>query len=246
MLLLLDSRFSTYQSDGSFQFTLPSVVSIKNYISLKHAQIPNVHFNIMTGVNDTIDFVYNSISYSSTIPAGCYNSNSILNVIQSAMNTTVGSSVFTVVYNTSNYTLSISASANFSLRFKSGVNSKKSAYATLGFKQVDTQTNTIQTSTQIPDFTSPSYCLISIDEIESNIIGSYPYNNGYEFIIPFTADKGSIQNYSENIMFEQKIYVRETKIKVIKVSLTVLMNNSTMMNMKMDDKSFFILLLEYQ
>lgn len=207
--IFIDSRQCTYfPSDNTYSVKLSEPITITQYIKLKLAQIPNVHLNIDSGVNNWIDVLYTvpfvgPTNYSFQIPKGNYTPQQLATQLQTLFNTWVDNN-FTVTYNpiTYGFTIITNTPAFFKILFSSGTHAQFSAWSQLGFNyNTDTLLSTSQNSTQAADLNSPNYVYINVKNLKS-----YPLRNSIAstmFAVVFSTAKGVIENWTELSNYEQ-------------------------------------------
>lgn len=114
-------RLSSSPSTSDFIVQLPEQVLNVCQVELIDVQLPNVFYNITTN-NQILTWVYNDGSdhtLTYTIPAGCYDINTLVTKIQAGMNGAGDANTYSVTYNNEQFTVTFTrtgGSATFQLK----------------------------------------------------------------------------------------------------------------------------------
>lgn len=109
-------------------------------VSLSKLMTANTWYNIITGVNDRIDFnlaTNPAIIYEAILNPGKYSQTDFTVEVARAMNA-VATGVITVTYDDATFKYTVTNNKSFQLLFGTGPNNETSAYLELGFELVDT------------------------------------------------------------------------------------------------------------
>ena len=199
-------QFFTITPSSGSQTTIqiPNTVSASK-VTLMEAIIPSSFYNVITGQNDTIDFVITSgpTTYAATIPAGAYTASALATAITSALTTAVNNT-WVVTFNTNQFTMTIAGAAAFNLLFKTGVNVGKSLASTMGFAAVDLIGGLLTyTGGNAVQLIQPYSLYVRIQNVGSN---SYTVNGqGFSFRVPMTVSAGGLMEADINSDYLQFI-----------------------------------------
>jgi hypothetical protein len=132
-----------------------------------------------------------------TITTGFYTSSNIGAAVQTALNST-GPAGFTVTFNSTPQTITVSNASNFQLLF--GSNTANSCASLLGFTNSNTTLATSATATGILNLSPNLSFNIQLNNI-SNIFNAN--SNYFTFVIPITVSSGGMMVYEPSNKFCQ-------------------------------------------
>jgi len=169
-----------------------------------------------------LTFTTGGSTYNVTIPASCYDINSLTTAIASLMLEASGTT-FTVAYSTTSLCITISTSAvPFSIDFSHPV----SCAAALGFAATDSGTVTSLTGQNAANLVI-DYLFVDVSELAGGIFNS---SGSTSFIIPITEDSGNMVIYTENTMFAQKIKLNKNPLTNLTIGLYLKNNKQANLN----------------
>lgn len=169
-------------------------------VKLLSARIPYTWNNITSNNNKFNLLEPTPATFNITITAGHYNGTTLAAAVQTALNASGAVNTYTVVYNTTTFKFTISATGNFQLDFTVA----DSMAAALGFGEVITALNNTVTSTGVAVINADSEVFI-----ESNLVGGIDngvvsYFTGtstdrhWLASVPLCGCYGSILNYNSS------------------------------------------------
>jgi hypothetical protein len=206
VLLSIDSRDRDPSTDRTnARFTLSTPLQNVTSVTLVAAQIPHAWYNV--GPHDR-SFVYTSGGTSTTIilPVGSYTMNTLATAVALALNTAIGSNVFTVTASTLHYHMLLqSTSAAYSI----DVTSQKLA-SLMGFKAgiISPSSNVSGVHTILspsPLETAPNTLTISSPELGSGYHTSVGKRLPGMFQISVNENQGSVIEYNRSTSFNQTV-----------------------------------------
>jgi len=237
LLVNSQSRISSSTSSSNFIVQLPQPFYCKDYkyIRLAYCQFYNTIYNV-TSANNNVDIKVSGVTYTATVSAGDYNANSLATVLQSAMTSAI-SNGWSVVYNPSQFTYTITGTTAFQLLFSSGTHASTSLWQVLGFASttglagIDTTSATSTTSTQVVQFDLPLQVFINITNLPSSNIWTSD-GDTFSFIVPVDVNPGNIVQYDSMSNFDQYVKVPDNLnfINTLQVTLTSRKNTSISLN----------------
>lgn len=213
-------------SSTSFQIQLKEAMPNIRIIRLLSFIAPNTLFKIRTGINNQFVWNRNSTNYNYAIPPASYTIYTLLNIIQTAMNTQDSGNNYTLSYDTDNMMATIQGTSAFVLNWFSSPYGATSCYRELGFPQVDTVSATSQTSSNCISLERPTRLYITIRELMQSGINSNM--NFFTFMIPITVASGNLIIY-QNEYFPQTIQL-VSPINLTTLTFTVSIENNELAN----------------
>lgn len=209
----INSYDRTQGNPNDFNVLVPNNMKTKTSFKLVSANIPLNLYNITLNNNF---FLYNDGGDKYvTVPAGYYTVTSLCTALQSAM--TLLGGTYTVAFNNTTKSVTISALSNFSLF----LDARSPLLETLGFVLNNTATTPAlsRSSDLCPDL-YPTELFIMIKDLSTNEIQSTG-NKSYSFYIPIVTSDSQINTVYGDILGKQKI---EAKL------------NTTMINVQLVDR----------
>ena len=246
--LLLDSRFATLNQDGSYKFKFDATRISR--AKLLYAQIPNVFNTVITNVNNYLDIQIQvsgvTNTYAIQIPAGNYTASTLASYLVTQFTSLAAGGNYSITYDNSKYAFVFTSTYRIRFLFGSGANVSKTCAAVLGFDNLDTTLNFSQTSTLIPDMSSPSYVLVYVNEFDQQLKTNCSlYDNNACYIIPYTGIKSSIQYWFDNTSFTQTVNTRDQLYTELNVLLYVTLTQNVLNNEDVfNPKSQWVLVFE--
>lgn len=218
----------TSNETGSFSINLVRNYGYVKKLKLEYINIPVLGYNV-TSSNNTIYFSApgGSPTYTVTIPSGAYNAYSLCTAIALAMNTAVGSSIFTVTYSPTTFLITIASSTpNYILTF--GTNTTNSLAGTAGFiNQNVTISGASVTATNTP-LLAPLDFFLCIGDAAVDIGGNQKSEVGATFAIPINGNSGDYVNFVSTDQYG-KLY-KDVPLNNI-MYVTVIDNNYNVLNL---------------
>lgn len=195
--------FSSTTSDN-YNLVLPYTYSFSEVV-LKHVNLGNTIYKIITGINDTLDWNDGTVR-SITLPAAAYSITSLCSTIQTMM--TAVNSTWTVTYNTDTMkvTFNNTALTTFSLLFGSGANASKSIAMVLGFTPVDTAYGLSVVGPNVIALYAPFLLYIRINQFPCGNFTSKGVL--YTFAFPVNVNSQNIVEFDELAYWEQRVCMR--------------------------------------
>ena len=108
-IMKLDSRYASYNGDYDFYFSLNEEVRNCVGIEIINASIPWMWTNVMSGINNQLDFK-DTIERHVTIPEGEYDESSLLIAIKNALDSTSTSNIYEITLSDTNSKITIKMS----------------------------------------------------------------------------------------------------------------------------------------
>lgn len=207
----IHSSNRTANSTSSSYFSVPinpPLYSPKS-CKLKWISIPNVIYNIRTGVNDQFSFT-NGTPYTLTIPAGAYSDISFCDTLMDLMNG-VGTQEYSVVFNEVTMKITISCATAFSLQLSGA----RTCADVIGFEKTNTTSQLSFTGTKCATFYIDSI-FMTINEFPSTLFNN---NLVYTFAIPITKNSTQVIQYKDRDYFSQEVQLFGSTISNIVVQL---------------------------
>jgi hypothetical protein len=190
-------------------------------ITLVQFLIPNVLYNVLTGVNDRVCWNRSSTNYNFQIPAGQYSITSLLSAIQTGMNA-ADSNSYTLTYSSSSFLVTVAGTGAFTLNWSSNPQASTGCYQQLGFMKTDTSSATSQTGSNVVDLSIPEFIFMDLNELPGFIGTSSAsgISNKNNFIIPLYQSGGNLvfvseqENIHEEIRFNTPINISSLTIQL--------------------------------
>ena len=204
-------RVNLDQNTSAFSVDVPSLVeSFQNVLAIQmiSASIPSSFYNVDTfdlddNVDPTLEFYYNGVFTSLTIPRGQYviisdrsaspfPANDLLSIIENEFNTVTGSTI-TFSYDTVKTKLSLTHATN-TLEIKQN-NIDNNLWYKLGFLKTQGPTTTI-VADSLPNLSGVQQLFIHINQLSNNSI-DLDRENGISLVgsVLVTAPYGAFNNY---------------------------------------------------
>jgi len=146
-------------------------ISLQNVIGFRVLKVvaPNNFYNIISGVNDTFQWLDNGdVARSATIPAGKYDPTSLATAFDTACNA-IGTETFTTTYNVDTKLYTINTSLAITPQWLSGSATATNISYPMGFFN-DTLTNETKTASHTSNFPAalvPSHYLLKSKQLAS-------------------------------------------------------------------------------
>lgn len=237
MYLIIDSRNRTSESASSsdFKINLNRPISGET-VRLKEILIPNVIYNIRAGINDRVVFRRSSTNYSVQITPGKWSVTTLLNMIQTGMNS-ADANTYVCSYDATTMKVTIGGASAFILNWTI---SSSSMYRELGFTNTDTTSGTSQTSVGIVQLYRPQKFIIRIEEMGYS--GVTDAGVPYSFNGTLNVAAGDIQDFTEASWFDQKV---KTVLNAMPNQLTIKLQYIDGQNLDLNNGDW-ILVLEFE
>ena len=167
-------------------------------IRLIEFTIPNVLYNIRSGVNDRMVWNRSSTNYSYVIPQGQYTISTLLSTIETGMNG-VDANSYDLTHSLTTYKTSIAGSGTFILNWATSPFASTSCWRELGWTSADVATGTSHTSPNCFNMTYPTWMFIQLDslpiEIKSSSIST---SHTLNFPVLLTNSGGSLVSIGDH------------------------------------------------
>lgn len=178
--LLIDSRDrnqTDYENPNNYQIDLTEEYKDILSVSLISSNIPKSQY-LINSSNNKLNFIdSNLVEYEIQIPIGNYTINELTTQIQTSMNATASTDVYTVTEDTKTNKITISTTGIFQLLFNGGTeiynDTTRSIYKEnsigklIGFTNTDTNGSNTYTSQKQYDLNGPTYILLHINELNN-------------------------------------------------------------------------------
>lgn len=223
ILLYVRTEDRTTGSTSSSDFTiyLPSSLAIQGIkrVCLESAQIPNTVYNVRTSVNDRMCWKRGGTDYNFQIPAGNYDSASLLSAIQTGMNA-ADANTYVLSLSTTSGKVTVGGSGAFQLNWTSNPQAATSCRAVLGYATGDSASGTSQVATNVINLTRPDALLIKILDSYPIVRSTGTTVDNAHFVIPIdvapfdliTYDKG--QEWNQFYEFASPVTLQQLVVKL--------------------------------
>lgn len=212
--ILIDSRDRQYDTEtGDCTFHLPIGLDGVKSIDLLAANIPMTMYNVNSSNN--IVYFNDGVNQAVAIPVGNYDIFDLVTQLESSMNAVSGIT-FTVEYSLVTMKLTITGSAPFYYTFS---NTTLSMASVLGFNNVNTASNTIQTADNVVNLSVPIYLKLVISELGSTTKSTNSYDNA-TFVVFTNVNNSEVQSYNNMSNYRQRVKVLNDNIQTISVKIT--------------------------
>lgn len=228
----INSDFRNDKNNSSttdFTFKLSTPITIRNYVQLYYAAIPNTSYLINSSNNIFKVTFWNGTVKQITIPSQNFTTDTLATYIKNNVNY----NTFTPVYNSDTYKYSFTSSTlDFTINYVSN-----SVNKILGLLDTDQNSTWLSLkATNAPDFWDDKLLFISIEGLYGNIISNKSFSKS--FIIPVTSARGNIIYYlndnnddDNKIEINSTILLNEFNVKIKKTDGTLWNNNGSFVDL---------------
>ena len=178
--LLIDSRDrnqTQYPNPNNYQIDLTEEYKDIKSVSLISSNVPKSQY-LINSSNNILNFIdSNTNEYEIQIPIGNYTINELTTQIQTSMNATASSDVYTVSSDSKTNKITISTVGNFQLLFNGGIENyndttrniykENSIGKIIGFSMIDLSGSNTYTSQNQYNLNGPTYILLHINELNN-------------------------------------------------------------------------------
>lgn len=210
-------RVSNSVSTSDCIFNLDEGVKGIQKASLRSFVVPNVIYNINTGVNDRMVWNRLAIDRNFQIPAGQYTITNLLTAIENGMNA-ADANGYTLDYDTTTFKCTVAGTATFILNWATNANASTSCYKELGFNATDVATAISHVSPNVASLDKPRDLFIDIFEFGSRWLVSKPPRVHATFHIPLDVASGDLVFYDRDV-YDQHITFDRLSIKSLNVKI---------------------------
>jgi hypothetical protein len=203
--IALESKYAQFNAQtGTYRFQFSNQIVLSKSMRLIYASLPNTVYNVISGVNNMLDFAIDGGTYSVALPPGDYDVDSLSGQLAALMNTQYNN-MFTVTYNSTTNLFRIGGrSMPVTLLFASGRNASISLASVLGYGPNDVSGMSI-TATNMPSLIEPQMMYLSIVNVPGANVTTTNFQS--QFTIPLASGgKGSYCIYNEASNYKQSIY----------------------------------------
>jgi hypothetical protein len=230
---IIDSQDRSTGTSSNCVIKMAEPIRKVKRVKLNNLIITSSIYNVVTGVNDRLDFNDGIANLAALISPGAYSITTLMSTIATAMtaaSASWGNVTFTGSFNTTTLKCSISAATNFSLKLSTGSNSSRSIGSTIGFPASDTSAATSQTASNIPILSKPFLLYLYIPELGRSF--QTTCGDSATFVVPITENSstGGMVFYNNGDFPQELNFTQPTTIHAITVQLLTRANTAVSIN----------------